>query len=138
MGKFNRMVDNLSRTSAALAEFMDRHGDKLDSSAINFLHASRGLRKLVADNAERVDSAMIRWDRASAGLETVVNRLDTLARASRRLSQALESEDGTLQLLLEDRRLYDDLRKTADALDDLIADIRANPRKYINLKVEIF
>jgi len=41
-------------------------------------------------------------------------------------------------LLLEDRRLYDDLRHTADNIDDLIQDIRDNPRKYINLKVELF
>ena len=43
-----------------------------------------------------------------------------------------------MQLLMEDRRLYDDLRRTADNVDDLINDIRANPRKYINLKVELF
>jgi hypothetical protein len=39
---------------------------------------------------------------------------------------------------MEDRRLYDDLRKAADNLDDLVSDIRANPRKYINLKFELF
>jgi hypothetical protein len=40
--------------------------------------------------------------------------------------------------MMKDRRLYDDLRGTADNIDQLINDIRANPQKYINLKVEIF
>jgi hypothetical protein len=41
-------------------------------------------------------------------------------------------------MMVDDRRLYDDLRKTADNLDDLIRDIRENPKKYIQLKVELF
>ena len=41
-------------------------------------------------------------------------------------------------MLFEDRRLYDDLRKTADNIDDLITDIRENPQKYLSVKVKIF
>ena len=67
-----------------------------------------------------------------------VQQLDTLAQSARSFASTLEEGEGTLQLMMEDRRLYDDLRKTADNLDDLINDIRANPRKYINLKVELF
>ncbi|RKX24831.1 MAG: MCE family protein, partial [Candidatus Zixiibacteriota bacterium] len=33
---------------------------------------------------------------------------------------------------------YDDLRRTADNLDDLITDVRANPGRYVNLKLELF
>ena len=71
-------------------------------------------------------------------METLVVRLDSLAVTARSLAEELETGDGTLQLLLRDRALYDDLRKTADDVDDLVNDIRENPRKYINLKFELF
>ena len=79
-----------------------------------------------------------RFDRASVNMEKFVMQLDTLAATARKFVDAVDQQEGTLQLLLEDRRLYDDLRRTTDNLDDLINDIRANPRKYINLKVELF
>jgi hypothetical protein len=40
--------------------------------------------------------------------------------------------------LMQDRRLYDDLRRTAGSLDDLVKDIREHPKKYLNVKVELF
>ena len=67
--------------------------------------------------------------------------LDDLEEASVRLNNFaadLEQSEGSLRLLLEDRRLYDDLRGTARNLDSLVDDIRANPRKYINFTLEIF
>ncbi|HVP06975.1 MAG TPA: hypothetical protein VMS71_03960, partial [Candidatus Acidoferrum sp.] len=57
---------------------------------------------------------------------------------AKKFADALNNEDGTVRLLLDDRRLYDDLRRAAGNLDELVNDIRANPRKYINLKVQIF
>ena len=65
-------------------------------------------------------------------------QLDSIAATARRFAEVLDDGDGTLQLFLEDRRLYDDLRSTADNIDDLITDIRENPSKHINLKLELF
>ena len=85
-----------------------------------------------------MDSTIRRFDRSSVRLEEFVNRLDSLSITAGEFADRLNNPDGTLSLLLEDGRLYDDLRRTADNIDDLIKDIRANPRKYINLTVELF
>ncbi|UCE23611.1 MAG: MCE family protein [Candidatus Zixiibacteriota bacterium] len=136
--KFNNTVNNLESVTASLADYMERNEDRLDQTADNFYKASRQLNRMLTDNSERVDSAATRVDRMTVKLEDFVGQLDTLSTSFRHFAQQLENPDGTLQLLMEDRRLYDDLRKTADNIDDLINDIRENPRKYINLKVELF
>ncbi|MEW5925592.1 MAG: MCE family protein, partial [Candidatus Zixiibacteriota bacterium] len=61
-----------------------------------------------------------------------------MSKAAREFADNLNNGDGTIQMLVDDRRLYDDLRKTASNLDALINDIRENPGKYIDLKVELF
>jgi phospholipid/cholesterol/gamma-HCH transport system substrate-binding protein len=94
--------------------------------------------ELITRNAGKVDSTLTRFHQASVGLDTLVQKLDTLSSEVRVFADNLNNGDGTLQLLMQDRRLYDDLRGTADNIDLLINDIRANPGKYINLKVEIF
>jgi phospholipid/cholesterol/gamma-HCH transport system substrate-binding protein len=77
-------------------------------------------------------------DNISARLETVIADLEHVSKTAREFADNLNHGDGTLQMMVDDRRLYDDLRKTADNLDDLINDIRENPKKYIQLKVELF
>jgi phospholipid/cholesterol/gamma-HCH transport system substrate-binding protein len=136
--KFNRMVGNMEQMSSSLSQYVFRNESKLDQTAENFLNASKQFNQMFTRNSALVDSTAHRMDRASVRIEQFTGQLDTLARSARTFADALSNGDGTLQLLAEDRRLYDDLRKTANNLDDLINDIKADPRKYINLKVELF
>jgi len=138
LNKFSSTVDNLQQVSASLAGYVARNEARLDQTAENFLDASRELNQLLKANRSRIDSAVYRVDKVSVGLERIVGRLDTLSVSAREFADNLNNPDGTIQLLLEDRRLYDDLRRTADNIDDLVNDIRANPRKYINFTLEIF
>lgn len=138
LNKFSSTVDNLQQVSASLAGYVARNEARLDQTAENFLQASRELNGLLKANRSRIDSAVYRVDKVSVGLERIVGRLDTLSISAREFADNLNDPDGTIQLLLEDRRLYDDLRRTADNIDDLVNDIRANPRKYINFTLEIF
>ena len=138
LGKFNSAVGNLERVSASLADYLDRSEVKFDKTADNFLSASKRLSKMLNENSVRVDSAAVRFDRITYNLEQLVGRLDTLSLSAREFADRLNNSEGTLQLLIEDRSLYDDLRRTADDIDALIKDIKADPKKYINLKFELF
>jgi len=138
LSKFRNTVTNLESVSASLAGYLERNENRLDMTADNFYRASKELNRMLSQNSEKVDSAATRVDRLTIKLEDFVAQLDTLSTSFREFAGQLENPDGTLQLLVEDRRLYDDLRRTADNIDDLVTDIRENPRKYINLKVELF
>jgi len=138
LAKLNSTLDNLNHLTGSLADYVDRNNSKLDETAQNFLVASRRLDRLLKNNSGKVDSTLERMDRVSTKLEGFTYQLDTLASAAREFADYVNQNEGTVQLLLEDRRLYDDLRRTADNIDDLVSDIRNDPQKYINLKVELF
>lgn len=136
--RLNQTLDNLNRITSSMAGYLERNESQLDDAARNIAHASGQLDRLLADNAGSIDSAVTRFDRMSGGMDRFVQQLDTIAISVRSFTDLLDSEDGSLQLLVQERRLYDDLRKTIDDFDDLILDIKADPRKYIDLKVELF
>jgi phospholipid/cholesterol/gamma-HCH transport system substrate-binding protein len=138
LDKLTATISNFEDLSNSLSDYFQRNRNSLDKAARNFLDASADLKKLVSGNAERADSVMMRVDNASQKVATIVADLEYVAKTAREFADNLNQGDGTLQMLVDDRRLYDDLRKTADNLDDLITDIRANPKKYIQLKVELF
>ena len=138
LNKFNRTVDNVERLSASLSNLAEDNSGKVSEAVNNFLLSSRKLKKSISRNSSIIDSTFTRADRTSQRLEQFAIQIDSVGTMARRFAELLENEDGTLQLLMQDRRLYDDRRKTADNIDDLVLDIRQNPRKYINFKVEIF
>lgn len=90
-------------------------------------------------------------ERATAGpeLERSVDRIDaltarldettaTLARASSSLEAVLgrmERGEGTLGMLSASDELYVNMNSAADGLRELIADIRRDPRRYLNVSV---
>ncbi len=138
LAKFTQTVGNFEELSQSLADYMKRNNSKLDKTADNFLAASASLKQIALTNSARVDSTLARVDSSSRSIGKIVNDFEIMAATARDFADNLQHGNGTLQMMTQDRRLYDDLRRTADNLDDLVNDIRANPKKYINLTVRIF
>jgi len=69
----------------------------------------------------RLDQTTITLDAASSSLETVLGRV--------------ERGEGTLGKLTTDPALYDNLNAAASSLQQLVADIRADPRRYLSVSI---
>jgi len=136
--KLTQTISNFQELSSSISDYVSSNRSKLDESVSNFVESSRALKNLVARNAEIVDTVLNTTDNVARRMNAITEDLEYMSSAAKNFADKLENGDGTIQLLVEDRRLYDDLRKTADNLDDLIQDIRENPKKYIQLKLELF
>ncbi len=49
--------------------------------------------------------------------------------------EKIDSKEGTLGLLLNDSKLYDQLLLTNRSLTTLLDDLRVNPKRYVNISV---
>jgi phospholipid/cholesterol/gamma-HCH transport system substrate-binding protein len=65
-------------------------------------------------------------------------RLTAVADRFERVATQLSEGEGSAARLLNDQQLYDNMNQAAGELRGLIADIRKDPRKYLNVKVSIF
>jgi phospholipid/cholesterol/gamma-HCH transport system substrate-binding protein len=63
--------------------------------------------------------------------DSATNRLDLLM-------AKLNEGEGTAGQLLHDKQLYENINKVAVEVHDLVADIRKDPKKFLNVKVSIF
>ena len=66
------------------------------------------------------------------------NRMNALAERLDALTGRLNAGEGTAGRLLQDQQLYDNLNSAASELRGLVADIRADPQKYLRVRVSIF
>lgn len=66
------------------------------------------------------------------------NRLNSMADRLEKVAAALQGGQGTAGQLLRDRQLYENMNGAVSEVRNLVRDIRADPRKYLNLRVSLF
>ncbi len=92
-------------------------------------------RATTAVDPAKIDSTVTNLRAASANIATLTNDMKaTTARIDSILAK-VDNGNGTVAKLLNDPGIYNDVRKLLQRVDSLTLDFKANPRKYINLKI---
>jgi phospholipid/cholesterol/gamma-HCH transport system substrate-binding protein len=68
----------------------------------------------------------------------VYDRLDSVTARLDQLMDNLNQGQGTAGQLLKDRRLYENMNEAVNDVRSLVADIRQDPRRFLNVRVSIF
>ena len=68
-------------------------------------------------------------------LDSTINSLNTTLANLQQLSEQLNDKNSSLGKIMNDRELYDNANHAIASLDSLLIDIKANPKRYINVKV---
>ena len=66
------------------------------------------------------------------------DRLNSMSARLDKVMSGLEQGEGTAGQLLRDKQLYDNMNGAVGELRQLVRDIRADPRKYLNVRVSLF
>ena len=88
-----------------------------------------------AVDSAKIDSTMRNFQASSASLTRIAANLDSTSRHANSLIAGIERGEGNAGKLLRDTLLYTDLRKVVVQVDSVLVDLKANPRKYINLSI---
>jgi phospholipid/cholesterol/gamma-HCH transport system substrate-binding protein len=95
----------------------------------------------VSSNFEQVSGRLTRNDNTAGKLLTekaLYDKLDSTVNRLDELTRNLNEGKGTAGQLLHDTKLYDTMNSAATEIKSLIADIRKDPKKYLNVRVSIF
>lgn len=68
-------------------------------------------------------------------LAKTVNSLDQTVGNLKSLTEKINSNDGTLGALMNDKQLYDNLKSVSDNANKLIIDLKENPKRYVHFSV---
>ena len=108
---------------------------QLRQTIANFNAASKTAKSLTTDREAELRKTLESFERSATGLERLTVRLDSLRTTLQSVAGKVDRGDGSLgQAGQRPEALR---RRQADAaeLKTLIADIKANPKKYLNVKV---
>jgi len=140
-------------TNPAAAASLERSLQNLEMVTARIRNGEGSLGQLLNDDAlsKSVTSATSNLDaitgRINKGEGTagklitdaeLYNRLNSMADRLDKLTAALSQGEGTAGQLLHDKRLYENMNGAVTQLQDLLKEIKADPKKYLNVKVSIF
>ena len=110
-GMLAKTLNNMESVTSNLA----KNNGRIDSTLSNLELTTRNLSKA-------------KIDEAITSMKTTLSKLDNTI-------EKMNSKNGTLGLLLNDRQLYDELHQTSRSLTTLLDDFRVNPKRYVNISV---
>ncbi|TKJ41533.1 hypothetical protein CEE37_02930 [candidate division LCP-89 bacterium B3_LCP] len=110
-------VHNLDESSQRTLEFLTINEGKLTQVMDNLVVSSGAIRGLVENRSEDIEKAIAEMETFFLRLNTITSKLDQIA-------TKLQSEDGTLGMLLNDDQLAISLQTTLADVDSLVKQIK--------------
>lgn len=88
-----------------------------------------------AVDSAKIDSTLSNLRAASGNMNSLTLSLDSTGRALNQIVAKVDSGNGSAAKLVNDPALYNDVHSLLGRMDSLVADIKKNPKRYINVKV---
>jgi phospholipid/cholesterol/gamma-HCH transport system substrate-binding protein len=133
---FSALMANLATSSASLQMLLNQQSGTLAKSLNNVDSFTGNLAKNNAhitqtlDNLEKTSAAL-----SNTKIKETVEALNSTMGELKTVIGKVNSNNGSLGLLINDKKLYQNLESTSRSLNTLLDDFRIHPKRYVNISV---
>lgn len=122
-------IANLSETMKSLSSTVKRVNNLLDQNSSGITRSIDNFEK-TSDNLSKISDSLstVEYKKMFAEVEETINNLNAV-------SKKINSEEGSLGLLLKDKSLYNNLDNATRELELLFEDIKENPKRYVHFSL---
>jgi phospholipid/cholesterol/gamma-HCH transport system substrate-binding protein len=134
-GGLDQTVANFHRTSLELKMAVTENRALLNETLTNLNSASQTAKELTTDREDQLKRTIDSFERSATGMENLTVKLDSLRTSIQTVSNRVERGDGSLGMLVNDPKLYEETRASVAQFRALVEDIKRNPKKYVKLSL---
>ena len=132
----NQISQRLNNVAMNVDNLVSKDKDKLDRIVSNVESITRNL----VDNNQAISNIISRFDNISSDIEkqnigSTLAKVKTSLESINSMLNKIEKGEGNIGMLLSDEGLYRNITSAAKDLDELILDLKKNPKKYIHVFV---
>ncbi len=119
----------------------------LNQTMTSFKGASRNLNSLLGENKEKMSNTLSNFDTtaqnfaklsdslAQINIGALATSLETTISKLNGIAEGIDNGDGSLGKLLKDEELYDNLTGASSQLEQLLEDMKLNPKRYVHFSL---
>jgi len=119
----------------------------LSATIIDIRKTIEAVNSMVADNQENLkitientrnitaNFSKVSENIKSVDFKEIIDKADEAVDNFNEMSKKINAGEGTLGQLLNDKRMYDNLEAATGELEQLLRDIKLNPKRYIHFSV---
>ena len=153
--KIESTLTSLDTLLIGFNEILDEEGKKnlqqtlgnLNASVASFRNLSGNMNSLLVDNKEKLNSTISNLDTTSKNfaqlsdslaqieLGATIAQLQGVVDNFNGITQKIENGEGSVGKLLKDEELYDNLAGAAGQLEQLLEDMKLNPKRYVHFSL---
>lgn len=127
---------DLRQTLAGTNKLMSQLSAIAETQSVQLTATMTSLRRATsAVDSAKIDSTLTNLRTASGNMTSLTMSLDSTGRALNQIVAKVDSGNGSAAKLINDPALYNDVHALLGRMDSLVADIKKNPKRYINVKV---
>ena len=122
-------LNKLSEVSSEILAILRENRDDIRSTAKSMKSVSTEVHSIVRGKKGEIEGGIEKFARAAARLDSLTVKIEGLV-------TSVEQGEGTLGMLIKERKLHEDAEAALQSLNELLTDIKAHPGRY--LKIELF
>lgn len=129
-------ISNLSSSTAGLSEMMNAETGSLNQTLKNIEQVTQNLKNNNDKITATISNAQAASEKlAKLELQTTIDTLTLVLSEVRSTMQKITSPNGSLGALTNDKELYNKLTDAVLSAEILLDDLRAHPKRYVNISV---
>lgn len=136
LANLNKVTASMTVSTAYLQELLNTQTGSLAKTLDNMNRVTANL----AGNNDRINNVMSNLDVTTTKLSKIefqktIDTLDVAVNELKTMMDKLNTNSGTLGMLMNDPALYKNLASTSNKLNTLLDDIRVNPKRYLSISL---
>ena len=133
--QIDSVIDTTQMVISKINRSLDKNTEEFERLIINANQLTAKLNKLVTTNEESISNSMEKSSEVIASINSTLDDIKETSTSIRNITEKMQSEKSSINKLMSEDELYENLMRSSARLDSLLKDIKENPKRYFNIKI---
>jgi len=133
--QIDSVIDTTQMVISKINKNLDENSDKFSTLLEHTSQLTAKLHNVFTQNEEQINNTMQESSEVMKSINSAINEIKATSKSVRDITDKMQKENSSINKLMNEDELYENLIRSSARLDSLLKDIKENPKRYFNIKI---